>query len=394
MNKLTTRFNHQLEKIAVSTIRQFDEKVSKIPDILKLTLGEPDFNTPEHVKESAKEAIDQNFSHYTGMSGLLDVRQAASLFMKEKYHLEYDPASEILVTIGATEAISASLLAILNPGDKVLLPAPIYPGYEPVIHLASAEPIYIDTSENGFILSPEMVEQAITKHGDAVKGIILNYPSNPTGVTYSREEVQALADVLKKYPIFVLSDEVYSELSYGQEHVSIAEYLREQTILINGLSKSHAMTGWRIGFILAPQELVAEIIKVHQYLVTAASTISQKAAVEALLAGINDAQGMKVEYIQRRDYLYEELTAMGFTLAKPSGAFYLFAKIPAGYQQDSMAFCLDLAEKNALAVIPGIAFGPEAEGYIRLSYASSMETLKEAVTRLKQYLKENTKNLT
>lgn len=386
MNPLTQRFNQQVYKIEVSMIRQFDQKVTGIPNILKLTLGEPDFNTPQHVKAAGIKAIEENYSHYTGMAGLEDVRAAAALFMKEKYHVAYDHLSEVLVTVGATEAISASLLAILAAGDKVLLPAPIYPGYEPVITLAGAQPIYMDTTKDGFVLSPELLEATLQEHGEAVKAVILNYPSNPTGVTYSRQQLQALADVLKKYPVFVISDEIYSELSYDQEHVSIAELLRDQVILINGLSKSHAMTGWRVGFIFAPVALTAEIIKVHQYLVTAASTISQKAAVRALIEGIDDAQIMKKEYLQRRDYLYDAMTALGFEVAKPDGAFYLFAKIPAGQIQNSMDFCVDLAEKNQLAVIPGIAFGPEAEGYVRLSYAASMEDLQEAMKRMTAYI--------
>lgn len=383
---LRNRFNKQVYNIAVSTIRRFDEQVSGIDGILKLTLGEPDFNTPEHVKESAKQAIKDNFSHYSGMSGLPDVREAATYFMKEKYGVSYQHTSEILVTVGATEAISASLLAILEAGDKVLMPAPIYPGYEPIITLASAEPVYIDTSSNGFVLTPEMIEQAMIEHGDQVKAIILNYPSNPTGVTYTREEVQAIAEVVKKYPIFVISDEIYSELTYDNQHVSIAEFIPEQTILINGLSKSHAMTGWRIGFIFGPEALIAEIIKVHQYLVTAASTISQKAAVRALIEGINDAEIMKEQYRERRDFVYEKMTQLGFDVARPNGAFYIFAKIPANQEQDSMKFCLALAQKKALAVIPGIAFGPEAEGYIRISYAASMENLKEAMKRMANFI--------
>lgn len=386
MVDLTNKFNPQVGKIAVSLIRQFDERVSSIPNILKLTLGEPDFTTPEHVKASGREAITQNHTHYSGMAGLADVRQAASAFLKQKYQVDYHWQDEILVTVGATEAISAALLAVLCPGDEVLLPAPIYPGYEPVITLAGAKPVYMDTSDNGFVLSPETLEKALIAHRDKVKAVILNYPSNPTGVTYTREEVQALADVLRKYEVFVISDEIYSELTYDGHHVSIAEFLREQTILINGLSKSHAMTGWRIGFICAPQELTKEIIKVHQYLVTAASTISQKAAVEALVAGINDADEMKVEYQKRRDYLFEKMSALGFEIARPSGAFYIFAKIPAGLIQDSFDFCVDLAQKQQLAIIPGIAFGPEAEGYVRLSYAASMEKLVEAMKRLEKYV--------
>ena len=383
---LTNRFNRQVNKIAVSLIRQFDEQVSGIEGILKLTLGEPHYNTPKHVKIEAKEALDANFSHYTGMSGLLDVREAAAYFMKEKYHLTYQPGTEILVTVGATEAISASLLAILEQGDKVLLPAPIYPGYEPIITLAGAEPVYLDTRDNDFVLTPEMIEAAMAEHGEQVKAIILNYPSNPTGVTYNRQELQAIADVLKKYDIFVISDEIYSELTYDESHVSIAEMLRDQTILINGLSKSHAMTGWRIGFIFAPAILTAEIIKVHQYLVTAAATVSQKAAVRALIEGMHDAEIMKEEYRKRRDFVYEQMTQLGFEVARPNGAFYIFAKIPTGYEQDSMKFCIDLAQKEAVALIPGISFGPEAEGYVRISYASDMDKLTTAMERIAHYM--------
>ncbi|MGL4695362.1 pyridoxal phosphate-dependent aminotransferase [Enterococcus larvae] len=386
---LTNRFNKQVYKIAVSMIRKFDEQVSAIPDILKLTLGEPDFNTPEHVKEAGQRAIKENFSHYSGMAGLTDVREAAAYFMKEKYGVSYDPTSEVLVTIGATEAISASLLAMLEAGDKVLLPAPIYPGYEPVITLAGAIPVYIDTTENGFVLTPEMLEEAMAEHGDTVKAVILNYPSNPTGVTYNREEVQAIAEVLKKYPVFVISDEIYSELTYEEAHVSLAEFLPEQTIVINGLSKSHAMTGWRIGFIFANKLLTREIIKVHQYLVTAASTISQKAAVRALVEGINDGVIMREEYKKRRDFVYESMSGLGFDIARPNGAFYIFAKIPSGFEQDSMKFCLELANKQALAIIPGIAFGPEAEGYVRISYAADMERLEEAMKRLTLFMEAN-----
>ena len=386
MNKLQDRFNKNVYEIAVSLIRQFDEKVSGIPNMLKLTLGEPDFNTPEHVKEAGQQAIKDNFSHYTGMSGLIDVREAASRFLSEKYTVNYQPTTEVLVTVGATEALSASLLSILEAGDKVLLPAPTYPGYEPLILLAGAESVYIDTRETGFVLTPEQIDQAMEEHGDKVKAIIITSPSNPTGVAYNEAEVSALSETLKKYPIFVISDEIYSELNYETKHVSFGKYLRDQTIVINGLSKSHAMTGWRIGFIFAPAELVEQIIKVHQYLVTAASTISQKAAVRALVQGISDAEVMREEYRERRDYVYQAMTKLGFEVARPSGAFYIFAKIPAEYEQDSMAFCIDLAEKNQLAIIPGIAFGPEGEGYVRISYAASMESLVEAMNRLSTYL--------
>ena len=386
---LTKRFNKQLDKIQVSLIRQFDQAISEIPGVLRLTLGEPDFTTPDHVKEAAKRAIDQNQSYYTGMSGLLTLRQAASDFVKEKYQLDYAPENEILVTIGATEALSATLTAILEEGDKVLLPAPAYPGYEPIVNLVGAEIVEIDTTENGFVLTPEMLEKAILEQGDKLKAVILNYPANPTGITYSREQLEALAAVLRKYEIFVVCDEVYSELTYtGENHVSLGTMLRDQAIIINGLSKSHAMTGWRLGFIFAPANFTAQLIKSHQYLVTAANTMAQHAAVEALTAGKDDAEPMKKEYIQRRDYIIEKMTNLGFEIIKPDGAFYIFAKIPAGYNQDSFAFLKDFAQKKAVAFIPGAAFGRYGEGYVRLSYAASMETIKEAMKRLEEYMRE------
>ena len=386
---LTKRFNKQLDKIQVSLIRQFDQAISEIPGVLRLTLGEPDFTTPDHVKEAAKRAIDQNQSYYTGMSGLLTLRQAASDFVKEKYQLDYAPENEILVTIGATEALSATLTAILEEGDKVLLPAPAYPGYEPIVNLVGAEIVEIDTTENGFVLTPEMLEKAILEQGDKLKAVILNYPANPTGITYSREQLEALAAVLRKYEIFVVCDEVYSELTYtGETHVSLGTMLRDQAIIINGLSKSHAMTGWRLGLIFAPVAFTAQLIKSHQYLVTAANTMAQHAAVEALTVGKNDAEPMKKEYIQRRDYIIEKMTALGFEIIKPDGAFYIFAKIPAGYNQDSFAFLKDFAQKKAVAFIPGAAFGRYGEGYVRLSYAASMETIKEAMKRLEEYMRE------
>ena len=386
---LAKRFNKNLDKIEVSLIRQFDQSISSIPGVLRLTLGEPDFTTPDHVKEAAKAAIDANESHYTGMSGWLALRQAASQFVKEKYNLSYDPETEILVTIGATEALSATLTAILEEGDKVLLPAPAYPGYEPIVNLVGAEIVEIDTTENDFVLTPDMLEKAILEQGNQLKAVILNYPANPTGVTYSREQMTALADVLKKYDVFVVCDEVYSELTYtDQPHVSIAEFLPEQTIVINGLSKSHAMTGWRLGFTFAPAAFTAQLIKSHQYLVTAANTMAQFAGVEALTAGKDDAEPMKREYIERRDYIIEKMTELGFKIIKPDGAFYIFAKIPAGYNQDSFAFLKDFAQKKAVAFIPGAAFGQYGEGYVRLSYAAGMDTIKEAMKRLKEYMEE------
>lgn len=385
---LSNRFNKNLGKIEISLIRQFDQSISDVPGILKLTLGEPDFATPDHVKEAAKKAIDDNQSHYTGMSGLLALRQAAADFVKVKYNLNYKPETEVMVTIGATEALSASLMTILEEDDVVLLPAPAYPGYEPIVTLAGARIVEIDTTPNNFVLTPEVLEEALIAQGDKVKAVLLNYPTNPTGMTYSREQIKSFAEVLAKYNVFVVSDEVYSELNYtDQNHVSIAEYLPEQTILVNGLSKSHAMTGWRIGFIFTHETIAAQVIKSHQYLVTAATTMAQYAGIEALTVGKNDTQPMKEQYIRRRDYIIEKMTEMGFSMIKPDGAFYIFAKIPQGFgENDSFKFCQELARQQALAFIPGIAFGPFGEGHVRLSYAASMETIETAMERLKDYM--------
>ncbi|MDY4509979.1 pyridoxal phosphate-dependent aminotransferase [Streptococcus hyovaginalis] len=384
------RYNHNLDQLEVSLIRQFDQSISGIPGMLRMTLGEPDFPTPQHIKDAAKAAIDENKSYYTGMAGLLELRQAASDFVKEKYGLTYDPETEVLTTIGATEAISASLTAILEPGDRVLFPGPGFPIYEALTKMLGGEFIEIDTSKTAFVLTPEVLEEAILAQGDKLKAVILNTPTNPTGVVYTRQQIEALANVIRKYPIFVISDEVYSEITYTEEgHVSIGEYLPEQTIVINGLSKSHAMTGWRLGFIFANKALCQQLVKSHQYLVTSATTITQYAAIEALRNGKDDALPMREEYRKRRDVIVEALTDLGFEVIRPDGAFYIWAKIPGEAGKDSYAFLEKLAHEKAVALIPGIAFGPYGEGYLRISYAASMEVIQEAMKRLREFMLGN-----
>ncbi|WP_143745217.1 pyridoxal phosphate-dependent aminotransferase [Marinilactibacillus piezotolerans] len=393
MSNLHKLFNAQTQEIEISGIRQFDEAVAPIEGMIRLTLGQPDFPTPQHIKDAGIEAINNNFSFYTGMAGDIRLREALAHFVKVKYNIDYDPETEILSTVGATEALAAALFGILNPGDKVLIPSPFFSLYEPLVILGKGEPVFIDTSENGFILSPEMIQTAMDTHGDKVKAIVLNYPTNPTGVTWNREEVIAIADTLRKYPnVFAISDEIYSELVYEGTHVSLGEYLHDQTIVINGLSKSHAMTGWRLGFTLAPKEITDQIKKVHQNLVTSASSITQYAGIEALKNGMDDAVPMRLEYQKRRDFIFDTMSQLGFQIAKPNGAFYIFAKIPDGYIQDSFKFCYDLAEKAKIGFVPGVAFGKAGEGYVRLSYASSMEEIKEAMERLVLYMKEQATN--
>ncbi|WP_170237776.1 pyridoxal phosphate-dependent aminotransferase [Streptococcus hyovaginalis] len=384
------RYNHNLDQLEVSLIRQFDQSISGIPGMLRMTLGEPDFPTPQHIKDAAKRAIDEDKSYYTGMAGLLELRQAASDFVKEKYGLTYDPETEVLTTIGATEAISASLTAILEPGDRVLFPGPGFPIYEALTKMLGGEFVEIDTSKTAFVLTPEVLEEAILAQGDKLKAVILNTPTNPTGVVYTRQQIEALANVIRKYPIFVISDEVYSEITYTEEgHVSIGEYLPEQTIVINGLSKSHAMTGWRLGFIFANKALCQQLVKSHQYLVTSATTITQYAAIEALRNGKDDALSMRKEYRKRRDVIVEALIDLGFEVIRPDGAFYIWAKIPGEAGKDSYAFLEKLAHEKAVALIPGIAFGPYGEGYLRISYAASMEVIQEAMKRLREFMLGN-----
>ncbi|AYC73146.1 MULTISPECIES: aminotransferase class I/II-fold pyridoxal phosphate-dependent enzyme [Lactiplantibacillus] len=382
---LVSHMNHEIAAIQPSDILAFNAEIANIPGIVRLTLGEPDFNTPEHVKQAAIKSIEADESHYAPSNGTLALRTAAAEFLATKYDVHYDPASEVIITAGATGGIYTALSSILNPGDEVLIPTPIFPLYIAIVKLAGATPVFMDTSDNGFVLSPDQLQTTLAAH-PKTKAVVLNFPSNPTGVTYRHDDLKALAAVLADQPIFVLSDEIYSELTYGERHESIANYLPAQTILLNGVSKSHAMTGWRIGIMCAPKAITAQLGKIHQFTVTSTTTNAQAAATEALKNGLDDAQVMKREYQERRDYLYDALNELGFQSAKPEGAFYLFSKIPAGLPQDSMAFCRELAHEARVALIPGSSFGPGGEGYVRISYAASMSDLKTAVTRIKTYV--------
>ncbi|AFT82289.1 putative aminotransferase A [Leuconostoc carnosum JB16] len=303
---LLSSFNKRLDLVKPSAIRAFDNEVSEIPNILKLTLGEPDFDVPDHIKAAAIQSIEGNDSHYAASNGTLASRQAVTNFLNNRYGLQYDAESEVIVTVGATEAIYSVLTSLLNSGDKVLLPSPIFPLYIPVTLVGGGEPVFVDTSSNNFVLSPEMLKQAIREHGDSIKAIVLNFPSNPTGVTYSEAEVKALADILRDTSIVVISDEIYSELTYETTHVSMAKYLPEQTILLNGVSKSHAMTGYRIGFLAGPAEVVKKLGLIHQFTVTTVTNSSMAAATEALNteAGREDTLIMKKQYKERRVFCF------------------------------------------------------------------------------------------
>lgn len=373
--------NQRVKDLSISGIRKFFNLIQQYDNVISLTIGQPDFPTPSHVKEAAKNAIDENFTSYTHNAGFFELREAACQFIEKKYSLTYEANDEVIITNGASQAIDIALRTILEPGVDVLLPGPVYPGYEPIIRLCGASPVHIDTTQNDFKLTADLIEKHVT---DKTRCIVLPYPSNPTGVSLTETELKDIVELVRGKDIFILSDEIYSELCYSQKHVSIASYLREQTIVINGLSKSHSMTGWRIGFLFAPKEIAKHILKVHQYNVSCASSISQKAAYEALTVGKNDSMIMKAEYEQRLEYAYKRLCQLGFDVVKPDGAFYLFPSIPTS--EKSFDFALELVKHTGVAVVPGSAFSPYGEGFIRISYAYSMEQLEEAFRRIERYL--------
>ena len=376
--------NPNVQQIEISGIRKFYNLVSEIDGVLSFTIGLPDFPTPEHIKEQAIAAIERDMTTYTHNAGTLALREAISNFMAEKYSLNYDPASEIIVTVGASQAIDIAFRTILKNGDEVIIPGPVYPGYEPLIKLAGAVPVYADTTATSFKMTKDVLEPHIT---EKTKCIVLPYPSNPTGVSLTKEELAEIADFLRGRDIFVLADEIYSELTLDREHTSIGSMLKEQAIIINGLSKSHAMTGWRIGILMAPSGVAKHMLKVHQYNVSCASSISQMAALEAMQNGKDDAIRMKDEYKKRRDYVYGRFKQMGLSTVLPDGAFYFFVKIPEGFQT-SLDFSLELVRSQKIAVVPGSAFTSYGEGYFRFSYAVSMESLMEGLDRLELFLKE------
>ena len=388
MVDLTKHMKKGLVEQKPGQILAFAAYTNKIPDIIKFTIGEPDFNTPEHIKKAAEASIANNHSHYAPSNGTPGLRKAAADFLAEKYGQKYDP-SEILITNGVTESIYDFLTAVLNPGDVVLVPTPIFPLYIGDALSMGATVEQIDTSDDDFKLTPDKLQAALDKYGDRVKALVMNYPTNPTGVMYTQDELDALADVVRDKPIFVLADEIYSELNYDQPHASMEKTLHDQVVLMNGVSKAWAMTGYRIGVVAAPKPILDQIAKIHQAITTTEPTPMQDAAEEALANGKDDEKKKKKEFQKRRDVLYDGLTQLGFECVKPKGAFYIFAKIPAGLEQDDTKFIYDLAEKGRVAVVAGSFFAKGGEGYIRLSYATSMDNIKEGLKRLEQYVKEN-----
>ena len=380
--------NKRILNVKPSGIRKFFDIAAQMEDVISLGVGEPDFVTPEHIRDAAKASMDAGKTAYTANYGLIELRREISKYLSTRFEVEYDPKDEILVTIGGSEAIDIALRALIEPGDEVLVPDPAYVSYAPLAALEHAVVKSLKTkSENAFKLMPEELKAAIT---EKTKVLVLAYPNNPTGATMNKAEFEALAEVLKGTDIIVLTDEIYAELVYGAEKFTsfaAIKDMRERTILISGFSKAFAMTGWRLGYMCAPRELLTYIARIHQYAIMCAGTAAQWAGVEALKNGLPDTEYMREKYNERREYIYKELIDMGVECFEPKGAFYIFPNI-SKYAESSEAFCEDFLQKKSVAIVPGSAFGESGEGHVRISYAASMEKIKEAMKRLREYINE------
>jgi len=366
-------------------IFKFNARAKKIPGAVNMTVGEPNFHTPEHIKQAAIRAIEDNQTHYTVPEGDHKLLGAVAKYLHDKYDLNYDPETQIIATTGVTEGVFSAFNAILQDGDEVLIPSPAFTIYGPDADFNGAAPVYLDTSKTDFKVTPEVLSEVL-RTNPRIKIFLLNFPSNPTGVSYTEDELQALANILRKYDVFVISDEIYSELTYGFKHVSFGNILPEQTIVLNGLSKSHAMTGWRFGVVCGPAPVIDQINKIHELATTSITSITQYAALEAYTNGYDDPEAMQEQYKMRRDVLYKGLHELGFECPTPDGAFYLFAKIPEDYEQDDVKFANDLLDEEHLAILPGSFFGIGGEGHLRFSYAASMDSIEQCLTKLQEFL--------
>ncbi|KOY78640.1 Aspartate transaminase [Apilactobacillus kunkeei] len=388
MSKLINKISKRMENVKPDAILSFGASIAGVDGLIPLTIGEPDFNTPDHIKKAAIQAINDNQSHYTDSRGVVELREAAVKFLADKYDLHYDAEKEFIATVGVTEAVFLTFAAILDPGDGIIIPSPAFSPYFNSSSFFGANPIEVDTSEDGFVLTPYKLEEAIKQHPET-KAVIINTPNNPTGVSYTKEQLKELAEVIKKYDIFCISDEIYSELNYEHDHESIAKFIRDQTIVYNGLSKSHAMTGWRVGLVYGPADIINVIKSIHEYNVSSLTDNAQFAAAEALKNGQDDGPEMKKIYEKRRQLLRQGLADAGIESANPSGAFYIFARMPEKFGDDDFAFCTRLAEEARVGTMPGSAFGKSGKGYFRLSYATSEDNLNEAVKRIAKFVEDN-----
>ncbi len=372
-------------QIQPSGIRKFFDIVSEMKDAISLGVGEPDFETPWHIREEGIYSFERGRTFYTSNSGLKELRAEISKYLDSHYDVKYDPNTEILVTVGGSEAIDIGLRAIINPGDEVIIPQPSYVSYAPCSFLTGGKNVFINLkAENNFCLTPEELENAIT---DKTKVLILPYPNNPTGAIMERDDLEKIAQIIIEKDIFVISDEIYSELTYKGKHVSIAslEGMKERTLLINGFSKAYAMTGWRLGYACGSEELIKQMTKIHQFAIMCAPTLSQYGAIEALKNGDDDIKVMREAYNQRRRFLINAFKEMNLECFEPFGAFYVFPCIKE-FGMTSEEFATRFLKEEKVAAVPGTAFGDCGEGYLRISYAYSLDKLKIAMERLKNFI--------
>lgn len=368
-----------------SGIRKFFDIASEIEGVISLGVGEPDFDTPWHIREEGIYSLERGRTYYTSNSGLLDLRKAISEYNKTKYNVTYDPKKEILVTVGGSEAIDIALRSIVEEGDEIIIPTPCYVSYEPCVKLAGGIIKTINLkNENNFRLQPDELEKAITKKS---KAIIISYPNNPTGAIMEYDDLVKICDVIIKHDLLVISDEIYSELTYGKKHVSIASLpnMRERTIVVNGFSKAFSMTGWRLGYAMGPEAILKQMTKIHQFCIMCAPTNSQYAAIEALKNGDNDVIDMRNAYDERRRFLINWFKNMNIPMFEPLGAFYIFPDIRE-FGLSSDEFALRLLNEEKVVVVPGSAFGESGEGFIRISYAYSIDDLKKALERVERFI--------
>jgi len=375
----------RIQEVKPSGIRRFFDILEEMKDAISLGVGEPDFVTPWHIRDAGIYSLEKGFTKYTSNAGMAELRREIAAYLNRRFGLQYDFAHQIVVTVGGSEAIDLALRCILNPGDEVIIPVPSFVCYGPLTSMAGGTPVYVELkAENEFRLTAAQLRAALTPR---TKAVVLPFPSNPTGGILERADLEALAGVLKDTNAMVLSDEIYAELTYGQKHVSPANLpeLYDRTIVVNGFSKSHAMTGWRMGYVCAPQPVVAAMTKLHQFGIMSAPTTSQYAAIEAMRSGDEDIAHMREEYDSRRRYLVENLNRIGLDCFEPKGAFYVFPCIRSS-GLSSEEFCERFLREEKVAVIPGTAFGPGGEGYVRACYASSMRDLTESISRLDNFL--------
>ncbi|MCC8099432.1 MAG: aminotransferase class I/II-fold pyridoxal phosphate-dependent enzyme [Clostridiales bacterium] len=379
--------NRRIQDVPPSAIRKYFDLLEDMPDAISLGIGEPDFPTPWHIRDAGIYSLEKGLTKYSPNRGFSELLRQISAYMKRRFDLSYEPMSQILVTVGGSEGIDLALRCLIEPGDEIIVPTPSFVCYSPLVSMSCGTPVFVETkAEHEFRLTAEELQAAITPK---TKALVLPYPCNPTGGIMERADLEALAQVLEGTDIMIISDEIYAELTYGGHHVSPANLpeLYDRTIVVNGFSKAYSMTGWRLGFLCAPKEICSQMVKLHQYGIMSAPTVSQYAAIEALQFGDNDIEAMRTEYNGRRRFLLDGFRTLGVECFEPKGAFYMFPNVTKISGLSSDEFCTQFLQAEQVAIIPGSAFGPGGEGFARCCYAASMKELATALERLEHFLK-------